>query len=317
VTVDGLMRVFNRLGTLDKAQASCRVQEWPAFMVAWLTEAYRVTKPSGRLALNVPLDTSEPYPRSTYAYAVRAANVAGWEYRSTVVWNEGNTTKGGWALDEAHACIERIKGSLESVRAELFDLREREGWAALGYASFKDCIQDEFQMSEQRAYQLLNAFVVDRILAAPWQESRAFFGRDATPNPDSTMVESQIAVAPIPEAHARQPAVPLADVSRSIAGAGPQASPKTPNGRSGWIAERRLGRAVGNATTLAVTHWLSADSAASTRVRRHGAEHVVNVASVGVTIAQERAGSRRRQVRQRRLVRCGGVTMPPPGVRSL
>jgi hypothetical protein len=30
VTVDGLMRVFNRLGTLDKAQASCRVQEWPA-----------------------------------------------------------------------------------------------------------------------------------------------------------------------------------------------------------------------------------------------------------------------------------------------
>jgi site-specific DNA-methyltransferase (adenine-specific) len=73
-------------------------EAWPSFMAAWLAEALRVTKPSGRLALNVPLDTSEPTYRPTYAQAVVAALMAGWEYRSTVVWAEGNTTKGGWAL---------------------------------------------------------------------------------------------------------------------------------------------------------------------------------------------------------------------------
>src|SRR4051812_41992241 len=31
---------------------------WPDFMAAWLSEALRVTKPHGRLALNVPLDTT-------------------------------------------------------------------------------------------------------------------------------------------------------------------------------------------------------------------------------------------------------------------
>ena len=72
--------------------------EWPAFMVEWLREAYRVTQPSGRLALNIPLDTSEPTWRPTYAEAVVAATMAGWSYRTTVVWSDGKTTKGGWAL---------------------------------------------------------------------------------------------------------------------------------------------------------------------------------------------------------------------------
>lgn len=71
---------------------------WPRFMGDWLSEALRVTKPSGRLALNVPLDTSSPSPRATYAQAVVAAIVAGWQYRSTVVWADGQTTKGGRAL---------------------------------------------------------------------------------------------------------------------------------------------------------------------------------------------------------------------------
>lgn len=72
---------------------------WVPFMTAWLREAYRVTKPQGRLALNVPLDTSTPRGRPTYAESVVAAiGGAGWEYAATIVWHEGNTTKGGWAL---------------------------------------------------------------------------------------------------------------------------------------------------------------------------------------------------------------------------
>jgi site-specific DNA-methyltransferase (adenine-specific) len=74
-------------------------EAWPTFMADWLREAYRVTKPHGRLALNVPLDSSVPVGRPTYAQSVVAAIAgAGWEYAATVVWNEGNTTKGGHAL---------------------------------------------------------------------------------------------------------------------------------------------------------------------------------------------------------------------------
>lgn len=66
---------------------------WREFMVDWLGEAYRVATDGGRLALNVPLDTSNPYPRPTFPEAVVAALEAGWCYRWSVVWNEGNVSR--------------------------------------------------------------------------------------------------------------------------------------------------------------------------------------------------------------------------------
>lgn len=73
---------------LDKPydQADVAADDWPAFMGHWLTECLRVTKPSGRLALNVPLDTTKGGFRPTYAQAVNEAVAAGWTYRSTIVW---------------------------------------------------------------------------------------------------------------------------------------------------------------------------------------------------------------------------------------
>lgn len=78
---------------LDKAYGSDDdPAHWEGRMSAWLTELYRVTRPGGRLALNVPLDTARGGERPTYAIAVSAAFAAGWRYRSTIVWNEGNVT---------------------------------------------------------------------------------------------------------------------------------------------------------------------------------------------------------------------------------
>lgn len=68
--------------------------EWPQFMLRWLSEAYRVAQAGGRLALNVPLNTSDPRPRPTYAQAVEAALTAGWVHRFDIVWNEDNISKG-------------------------------------------------------------------------------------------------------------------------------------------------------------------------------------------------------------------------------
>jgi hypothetical protein len=91
---------------------------------------------------------------------------------------------------EARACVEEIKGHLETTRALLFNLHEREGWRALGYETWQRCITEEFAMSRFYAHRLLNAHMVDRILSA---RSEALpIGNAWKP------------VAEIPEAHARE-----------------------------------------------------------------------------------------------------------------
>lgn len=66
---------------------------WEAFIGAACTEAYRVATEGGRLALNVPLDTTVGGCRPTYAQAVQQAVAAGWTYRFTIDWAEGNVSK--------------------------------------------------------------------------------------------------------------------------------------------------------------------------------------------------------------------------------
>lgn len=69
------------------------VDDWPAFMVAWLTDAHRVLSDHGRLALNVPIDTTRPFPRPTYGQALFAAQRAGFVYRSTIIWRDDQLGK--------------------------------------------------------------------------------------------------------------------------------------------------------------------------------------------------------------------------------
>lgn len=66
---------------------------WFDFIGAFCTEAFRVARPGGRLALNVPLDSTLGGNRPTYAQAVAAAMGAGWSYRSTIVWCDGELGK--------------------------------------------------------------------------------------------------------------------------------------------------------------------------------------------------------------------------------
>jgi site-specific DNA-methyltransferase (adenine-specific) len=66
---------------------------WVPFMEAWLREAYRVSRDGGRLALNVPLDTTTGGFRPTYAQTIAAAELAGWIYRFSIVWAEDNISK--------------------------------------------------------------------------------------------------------------------------------------------------------------------------------------------------------------------------------
>ena len=62
---------------------------WPERMRAWLAEMYRVARPGGRLALDVPLDTAKDRRfRATYPTAIELAESVGWRYRTAIIWVE-------------------------------------------------------------------------------------------------------------------------------------------------------------------------------------------------------------------------------------
>lgn len=66
---------------------------YQAHSLEWAAEMYRVARPQGRLCLNVPLDTTLGGPRPVYADWLAALREVGWEYETTVIWNEGNVSR--------------------------------------------------------------------------------------------------------------------------------------------------------------------------------------------------------------------------------
>lgn len=57
---------------------------------------------------------------------------------------------------EARALTDRIKTAAERVWSLLLEANERRAWAALGYESWRAYAQGEFDMTQSRAYQLLD-----------------------------------------------------------------------------------------------------------------------------------------------------------------
>lgn len=58
---------------------------------------------------------------------------------------------------EARECVSAIRDHLHRARQLLLDLYEREGWRALGYSSFAECIEVEFKKSRSYLYRELAA----------------------------------------------------------------------------------------------------------------------------------------------------------------
>jgi site-specific DNA-methyltransferase (adenine-specific) len=64
------------------------------FTEKWLKKALRITKTDGRMCLNVPLDKNKGGHQSVGADVTEIAKKVGWKYHSTIIWNEGNISKG-------------------------------------------------------------------------------------------------------------------------------------------------------------------------------------------------------------------------------
>ncbi|MEN6610156.1 MAG: site-specific DNA-methyltransferase [Methanoregulaceae archaeon] len=63
------------------------------FSRKWLTRAYELAKPDGRLCLNIPLDKNKGGQQSVYADLTGIAKEIGWHYHATIIWNEGTISR--------------------------------------------------------------------------------------------------------------------------------------------------------------------------------------------------------------------------------
>lgn len=59
----------------------------------WAAEMHRIGAPQARICLNIPLDSTRGGVQPVYADWLESLRAAGWQYRCSIVWNEGNINK--------------------------------------------------------------------------------------------------------------------------------------------------------------------------------------------------------------------------------
>ena len=110
---------------------------------------------------------------------------------------------------EAVACLEEVRGHLRDAKWRLLEFYERDGWQALGYASFKECAAAELNASASSnyCYDVLSAARVERNLRAAMPEVVAHY---------QLPVSQALVLAPLePEQQ-----VAAYDLARRVAGVG-------------------------------------------------------------------------------------------------
>lgn len=63
---------------------------------------------------------------------------------------------------EAKECVEKINKNMANIRQLILELYEREGWAALGYDTWRSCVVAEFKQSQSYLYYQLEAAKTER-----------------------------------------------------------------------------------------------------------------------------------------------------------
>lgn len=75
-------------------------EEYLSFTESWLRQCYKLLRDDGRLCLNIPLDKNKGGQQSVYVDITSIAKKIGWNYHSTIIWNEQNISRrtawGSW-----------------------------------------------------------------------------------------------------------------------------------------------------------------------------------------------------------------------------
>jgi len=87
--------------------------EYLEFTHAWLKKCFDLAKDDGRLCLNIPLDKNKNGMQSIYVDITSIAKEVGWQYFTSIVWNEGNISRrtawGSWLSASAPFVIAPVE----------------------------------------------------------------------------------------------------------------------------------------------------------------------------------------------------------------
>lgn len=96
--------------------------EYLKFSKIWLKNCYFWAKDTARLCLNIPLDKNKGGQKSIGADITNIAKSVGWNYHSTIIWNEGNISRrtawGSWLSASAPYVIAPIELILVLYKGE-------------------------------------------------------------------------------------------------------------------------------------------------------------------------------------------------------
>ena len=110
------------------------------FSEKWMRNCYKWSNPQARFCLNIPLDKNKGGARAVGADLTQVALKAGWQYKSTVIWNEGNISRrtawGSWKSASSPVVIAPV---------ELIVLLYKEEWKKTNGTKISDVTGDEFK----------------------------------------------------------------------------------------------------------------------------------------------------------------------------
>ena len=113
--------------------------EYLKFTRQWLKRAYKWLKSDGRLCLNIPLDKNKGGHQSVGADITNIAKQVGFQYHSTIIWNEGNISKssawGSWISASSPYVIAPV---------ELIVLLYKDSWKKTSGSKINDIKREEF-----------------------------------------------------------------------------------------------------------------------------------------------------------------------------
>jgi len=113
--------------------------EYLEFTKAWLSRCFQFLRDDGRLCLNIPLDKNKNGQQSVGADITTIAKLVGFQYHSTIIWNEGNISRrtawGSWMSAAAPFVIAPV---------ELIVVLYKKVWRKIGGSKKSDITKPEF-----------------------------------------------------------------------------------------------------------------------------------------------------------------------------
>jgi site-specific DNA-methyltransferase (adenine-specific) len=114
-------------------------QEYLQFSRKWMSRCHEWLKEDGRFCLNIPLDKNKGGQQSVGADLTTIAKEAGFQYHSTIIWNEGNISRrtawGSWKSASAPFVIAPV---------ELIVVLYKKRWKKTSGTRQSDITREEF-----------------------------------------------------------------------------------------------------------------------------------------------------------------------------